>query len=174
MRRCNWIIYLAVCCMGINVYFYNEDMEKAYAETNTNIDELAPNDYQGKSTDKNTDLLDDDTSSVSKSEIPEEQKQLTFDGEKTFSADDVKKKLFQKAATNKIEQNAEQLGLFAGDEEISQGGVSEETLPDTTSSLSLFLGILITVCIVLLGIVLTVFYRQQNKGKERGDKYESF
>jgi len=168
MRRCKWIIYLVVCFMGINVYFYNEDVKKAYAETNTNIDELAPNDYQGKSTDKNTDLLDEDASSVSKSEIPEEQKQLTFDGEKTFSADEVKEKLFQKAATNKIEQNAEQLGLFAGDEEISQGGASEETLPDATSSLSLFLGILIAVCIVLLGIVLTVFYRTAKQGERKG------
>ncbi|MCE4049772.1 type VII secretion protein EssA [Bacillus sp. Au-Bac7] len=168
MKRCKWIIYLVICFMGINVYFYNEAVKKAYAETNTNIDELAPNDYEGKSTDKNTDLLDEDASSSSKSEIPEEQKQLIFDGKKTFSADDVKEKLFQKAATNKIEQNAEQLGLFAGDDEIRQAGVSEETLPDTTSSLSLFLGILIAVCITLLGIVLTVFYRTAKQGERKG------
>ena len=169
MRRCKWMICLVVCFMGINGYFSYGNMKKAYAETKSNIDELAPNEYDDKSTDKNTDLLDVDGSSTSKSEIPEEQKQLTFEGEKTFSADDVKDKLFQKAATNKIEQNAEQLGLFTGDDETAQMGKTEDIQSDAHSSLSLFLGILIAVCIVLLGIVLTVFYRTAKQGERMRD-----
>ncbi|WP_185765036.1 type VII secretion protein EssA [Niallia circulans] len=169
MRRCKWIMYLAVCFMGITVYFSHGNIKCAYAETKSNIDELEPNEYEGKSTDKNTDLLDEDGSSTSKSEIPEEQKQLTFEGEKTFSAADVKDKLFQKAATNKIEQNAEQLGLFTGDDETGQIGKTEDIQSDANSSLSLFLGILIAVCIVLLGIILTVFYRTAKQGERVRD-----
>jgi len=132
----------------------------------TNIDELVPNDYQKKNVKINKDLLIDKQQNQQRTNIPEEQKGLTFEGKKSSNDTKIVSSLFKENAKNlnAIKTKAENLHLFSSTEKVSQGqSVGEETT-SSTKPLSLFIWVLVVICFISL-ITVILFWNKSTKQK---------
>ena len=132
----------------------------------TNIDELVPNDYQKENVKINKDLLLDKQQNQQRTNIPEEQKGLTFDGEKTSNDTEIVSSLFKENAKNlnTIKTKAENLHLFSSTEKVSQGQTVGEETSSSTNPLSLFIWVLVVICFISL-ITVILFWNKSTKQK---------
>lgn len=132
----------------------------------TNIDELVPNDYQKENVKINKELLLDKQQNQQRTNIPEEQKGLTFEGEKTSNDTEIVSSLFIENSKNlnTIKTKAENLHLFSSTEKVSQGQRIEEEPTSSKNPLSLFIWVLVVICIILL-ITVILFWNKSTKQK---------
>jgi len=132
----------------------------------TNIDELVPNDYQKENVKINKDLLLDNKQNQQRTNIPEEQEGLTFEGKKTSNDTDIASSLFKENAKNlnTIKIKAENLQLFSSTEKLSQGQTVEEETTSSTRPLSLFIWALVVICMISL-ITVILFWNTSTKQK---------
>ncbi|MGF3105554.1 type VII secretion protein EssA [Rossellomorea sp. DUT-2] len=130
----------------------------------TDINELNPNDYQDNKFKKNSDLIHDQSSTNQKVQIPEEQKNLTFEGNSSNGLIELKEKIFQSEEkdTNTIKAKAENLNLFSQSESARLGSLEEGS---SSSSLSLLIAVFVGICILLL-IVVIVIWNRTTQGKQ--------
>ncbi|MBM7605173.1 type VII secretion protein EssA [Metabacillus crassostreae] len=128
-------------------------------EEKSKIDELVPNDYQKEKFKINKDLILDKQQQTQRTTIPEEQKELTFEGEKVSNDREVKHNLFSSDAKdlNTIKAKAVSMQLFSEKELLSQSAMEEETDSSSASPLSLLIWILVAICSILLIVVLFVW-----------------
>ena len=132
----------------------------------TNIDELVPNDYQKENVKINKDLLLDKQQNQQRTNIPEEQKGLTFEGEKSSNDTKIVSSLFKENAKNlnTIKTKAENLHLFSSTEKVSQGQTVGEETASSTKPLSLFIWVLVVICFISL-ITVILFWNKSTKQK---------
>ncbi|WRP06550.1 type VII secretion protein EssA [Rossellomorea aquimaris] len=131
----------------------------------TDINELIPNDYQENKFKKNSDLIHDQSSTNQKIQIPEEQKNLTFEGKSSNGLSELKEKIFQSEEkdTNTIKAKAENLKLFSQSESARLGSLEEGS--SSSSSLSVLIAVFVGICILLL-IVVIVIWNRTTQGKQ--------
>ncbi|PMC35345.1 type VII secretion protein EssA [Bacillus sp. UMB0899] len=141
-------------------------LQHQVAVAETNIDELVPNDYQKENVKINRDLLLDKQQNQQRTNIPEEQKGLTFEGEKTSNDTEVVSSLFKENSKNlnTIKTKAENLHLFSSTDKVSQGQTVEEEPTSSTSPLSLLIWVLVVICIISL-ITVILFWNKSTKQK---------
>ncbi len=152
-----WILFFTVCFLLL---------QHQVVVAETNIDELVPNDYQKENVKINKDLLLDKQQNQQRTNIPEEQKGLTFKGEKASNDSEVISSLFKENSKNlnTIKTKAENLQLFSSEEKISQGQTVGEEATSSTNPLSLFIWVLVVICILSL-IIVILFWHKSTKHK---------
>ncbi|WLR42823.1 type VII secretion protein EssA [Bacillus carboniphilus] len=155
--RGKWIVALAVVCSCM--------MFTTPCQASNSINDLSPNEYKQNKKKKDMNLMNDQKNIIEKGDIPEEQKNLTFDGNKNNHNEAIKGKLFQQQSmdTNTIKAKADHLQLFS-QPESSKLDELEET-GDTSSSVSILITIFVTVCLLLLILVLVIWNRTNNQQK---------
>ncbi|TYS51415.1 type VII secretion protein EssA [Rossellomorea marisflavi] len=132
----------------------------APVQANTDIEDLVPNDYQNNKFRKNTDLIHErNLYNNERSNIPEVQKGLTFDGTGSETSEERLEALFQgtEKDTNTIKAKADNLKLFSETETAKLGSLEEQG--ENSSSLSLLIIIFAGICIVLLIVVMIAWAR---------------
>ncbi|MGG4165931.1 type VII secretion protein EssA [Rossellomorea vietnamensis] len=129
----------------------------------TSINELIPNDYQKNKFKKNSDLIHDQSSTNQKIRIPDEQKNLTFEGRPSNGLNELKDKIFysEQKDTNTIKAKAVNLKLFSQSESARLGGLEEES--QSSSSVSLLIAIFVGICVVLLIAVIVIWNRTAHR-----------
>ncbi|WP_257347604.1 type VII secretion protein EssA [Pseudalkalibacillus decolorationis] len=159
MKRCNLSIIVFVAI----VLACSLQSRTVYA--NTEIDDLVPNEYKENEFKKNEDLLHGDSLSNESSNIPEEQKDLTFEGIKTFQNEGIEHKLFANNSDDKntIKAKADRLKLFASKDSLKLGDQEEEIDSSSFSSLSILISVLVGVCLLLLVLILVVWNKSSGK-----------
>ncbi|PLR83444.1 type VII secretion protein EssA [Bacillus canaveralius] len=117
-----------------------------------NIDDLMPNTYEKKEFNENTNFLHEDSLYDNKKAIPEEQKGLTFEGQKSNPLEGVKDQLFSgdAKANNTITAKAERLKLFSDVENKNKFDVSEDTESITNDNPKL---IILYICLLAVGVI---------------------
>ncbi|MCA0171421.1 type VII secretion protein EssA [Bacillus sp. RAR_GA_16] len=130
------------------------------AEGNTDINELLPNEYKKNKFKKNTDLIYDSTTKEME-EISEDQKTISFNGDKVFNPESTRDELFLSMSNENstIKDKAENLNLFSASETEAFTSINTEDSETTSTSFQLLIGILIGVCLVVLIIVLVIYNR---------------
>jgi type VII secretion protein EssA len=130
------------------------------AEGNTDINELLPNEYKKNKFKKNTDLIYD-SNTKEMEEISEDQKTISFNGEKVFNPESTQNELFLSMSkeNSTIKDKAENLNLFSETETVAFKSTNAEDSETTSSSFQLLIGILIGVCMIVLIIVLVIYNR---------------
>ncbi|MFJ7512414.1 type VII secretion protein EssA [Peribacillus simplex] len=117
---------------------------------------VEPNEYQEKDIDIQTEYFHEEGLLEQKRELPEEQKDLTFERGKYDVIDSVKDSLFLSPVTenqnNTIASKSEQLGLFS--EASIRTRSEEETEPSLNFDLTILLGIVLALLIVCLFFIL--------------------
>ncbi|XQY91808.1 type VII secretion protein EssA [Metabacillus sp. HB246100] len=141
-------------CLVILTLYHLAETTQVYGETT--IDELEPNDYQKNKGNKEYKL--NQQQSNQRSSIPEEQKTLTFEGEKVSNDDQVLQSLFSSEVknSNTIKAKAEGLGLFSSEEKVAQSSV-EDSVTSKGSPLTLLIIVLVSICMLLLIVILVVW-----------------
>lgn len=131
------------------------------AEGNTDINELLPNEYKKNKFKKNTDLIHDSSNTKEMEEISEDQKTISFNGEKVFNPESTQNELFLSMSkeNSTIKDKAENLNLFSETETVAFTSTNAEDSETTSSSFQLLIGILIGVCLIVLIIVLVIYNR---------------
>ncbi len=125
------------------------------AETEKNTD-VAPNQYEKKDIEIDTNYLHEDTYYEEKTELPEEQKDITFDKPKDKDTELIKE-LFTSTdpeKSNTIKAQSKQLGITFAKKPITKASSTETKEEQGTSSLLLPI---IYVVLILLGIAGIVF-----------------
>ncbi|WP_273832412.1 type VII secretion protein EssA [Guptibacillus sedimenti] len=130
------------------------------AEGNTDINELLPNEYKKNKFKKNNDLIYDSTTKEME-DISEDQKTISFNGEKVFNPEGTRNELFLSMSkeNSTIKDKAENLNLFSTSEAAAFTSTNSEGNETTSTSFQLLIGILIGVCLVVLIIVLVIYNR---------------
>jgi type VII secretion protein EssA len=133
-----------------------------HADT-TKIDELVPNEYQQNEFKSNTNLLKDNSLLNQPSNIPEEQKGITFEKDTISKDEQLKKELFLSDATdqNTVKAKAEELQLFSSEEVTTSNQIEEDTPSSSNLSLSILIWALVGISILLLIVVLFVWGKSQ-------------
>ncbi|PLR75549.1 type VII secretion protein EssA [Bacillus sp. V3-13] len=129
------------------------------AGASPDIDTLTPNTYEKKEFDENTNFLHEDSLYDNKKAIPEEQKGLTFEKQKSNPLDSVKDQLFigEGKTTNTITATAERLKLFSDMDHNNKFEVSENTENNTNDNsrlMILYIGLLAVGIIVMLVLLI--------------------
>lgn len=126
----------------------------AAAETEENTD-VAPNQYEKKDIEIDTNYLHEDSSYEEKTELPEEQKDITFDKPKDRDAELIKDLFTSTDAegSNSIAAQSKQLGITFAEKPITKASSTE--MKEKGSS-SLLLPI-IYIVLILIGIAGIVF-----------------
>jgi type VII secretion protein EssA len=137
-----------------------------HADT-TKIDELVPNDYQKNQFEINKGLLHEDSLTNQLTNIPEEQKELTFKGDKTSQYNAIKEELFLSYANdqNTIKAKAVNMQLFSSVESSTVNQTEEDTSASSNLSLTIIIWILVGICGLLLLVVLFVWGTSAAKQK---------
>ncbi|WP_218012723.1 type VII secretion protein EssA [Bacillus sp. AFS040349] len=157
MKRCKLIAFM------LFIFFSLGFASPVKGSTNIeSIEELSPNEYERKTGNKDTDLIEGDALTKEKHQIPEEQKILTFKRKKIFNVDEINAEIFKKENqnTNTIIHQAKQLNLFSGSQSIKVVKTEEDS--KSSSSLSLLILGFIIFCLIMLTIVF-VTYGKANK-----------
>jgi type VII secretion protein EssA len=137
-----------------------------HADT-TKIDKLVPNDYQTNQFKTNDDMLHDDSLTNQRLNIPEEQKELTFKGDKRSQADEIKEELFlsQVSDQNTIKAKAVEMKLFTKTESSIINQTEEDTSPSSNLSLTILIWTLVGICSLLLVVILVAWGASSAKQK---------
>lgn len=162
MMRKHWVMLISFLFFVVS--FLLLPNQTVIAETN--IDELVPNDYQKKNVKINKDLLLDKQQNQQRTNIPEEQKGLTFEGKKSSNDTKIVSSLFKENAKNlnTIKTKAENLHLFSSTEKVAQGQIVGEETTSSTKPLSLFIWVLVVICFISL-ITVILFWNKSTKQK---------
>lgn len=125
----------------------------AAAQTEENTD-VAPNQYEKKDIEIDTNYLHEDTYYEEKTELPEEQKDITFDKPKDKDAELIKDLFTSTNAEDTIAAQSKQLGITFAEKPMTKTSSTETEDEQETSSLLLPM---IYVVLILLGIAGIVF-----------------
>ncbi|MDQ0226625.1 type VII secretion protein EssA [Metabacillus niabensis] len=157
------LIGLLLLIVSIQLSFSNI----VYAADAPSIDELEPNDYEKKEKKTNRSLLrDEGLSTTKRSELPEQIKQLTFEG----AADSDEEKiaslfLSQTSNRNTIKSKAVEMNLFSSTTETKMNELEEDTTSSSNLSMSILIWVLVGICLLLLAIVLYIWATSSAKKK---------
>lgn len=140
-----------ICMLSFSLFIPSA----AAAETGENTD-VAPNQYEKKDIEIDTNYLHEDTYYEEKTELPEEQKDITFDKPEDKDAELIKD-LFTSTnpeESNTIAAQSKQLGITFAEKPMTKTSSTETEEGQETSSLLLPI---IYVVLILLGIAGIVF-----------------
>lgn len=142
---------IMICMLSFSLFIPSA----AAAETEENTD-VAPNQYEKKDIEIDTNYLHEDTYYEEKTELPEEQKDITFDKPEDKDAELIKD-LFTSTdseESNTIKAQSKQLGITFAEKPITKASSTETEEEQETSSLLLPI---IYIVLILLGIAGIVF-----------------
>ncbi|AYV72199.1 type VII secretion protein EssA [Niallia circulans] len=170
MNRYSKHIFLSLILIVIMAIF--SWLTEQTARADSMIDRLQPNEYESGRNQKNTDFLKESSQSSKTDGLTAEKRAISFDGSKANDHDKWKGQLFtQKVETgSSITRKAEELQLFTDDEENVHYRVDSVGAENSTElSMALLIGILISICLLLLIFILFVFYRSNLKVMRKGN-----
>ncbi|AHA79111.1 Uncharacterized protein yueC [Bacillus subtilis PY79] len=142
---------IMICMLSFSLFIPSA----AAAQTEENTD-VAPNQYEKKDIEIDTNYLHEDTYYEEKTELPEEQKDITFDKPKDKDAELIKDLFTSTNAedSNTIAAQSKQLGITFAEKPMTKTSSTETEDEQETSSLLLPM---IYVVLILLGIAGIVF-----------------
>ncbi len=140
-----------ICMLSFSLFIPSA----AAAETEENTD-VAPNQYEKKDIEIDTNYLHEDSYYEEKTELPEEQKDITFDKPEDKDAELIKGLFTSTDAeeSNTIAAQSKQLGITFAEKPITKTSSTETKEEEATSSLLLPI---LYVVLILLGIAGIVF-----------------
>jgi type VII secretion protein EssA len=158
-KQAKFISFILLLLMAV---FHLTIVGVVHADT-TKIDELVPNEYQQNEFKSNTNLLKDNSLLNQRTNIPEEQKGITFEKDNISKDEELKKELFLSDATdqNTVKAKAEELQLFSSEEVTTSNQIEEDTPSSSNLSLSILIWALVGISILLLIVVLFVWGKSQ-------------
>ncbi len=142
---------IMICMLSFSLFIPSA----AAAETEENTD-VAPNQYKKKDIEIDTNYLHEDSYYEEKTELPEEQKDITFDQPEDKDAELIKNLFTSTDAeeSNTIAAQSKQLGITFAEKPITKTSSTETKEEEATSSLLLPI---LYVVLILLGIAGIVF-----------------
>lgn len=140
---------IMICMLSFSLFIPSA----AAAQTEENTD-VAPNQYEKKDIEIDTNYLHEDTYYEEKTELPEEQKDITFDKPKDKDAELIKDLFTSTNAEDTIAAQSKQLGITFAEKPMTKTSSTETEDEQETSSLLLPM---IYVVLILLGIAGIVF-----------------